>query len=127
MSRDNLGSIVQVSGSNSESPPRDILRLVANTLPDGEDLPPRRKPASVTNLLTEQDEIPEQLISAKELARHLQVPVSWCWRAARQGMLPHYRLGSYIRFSLPEVLERALRSGKGANHEGSGDNDEERE
>ena len=45
------------------------------------------------------------LLTAVEIAEMLSVPRTWVWEAARTGRLPCYRLGKYVRFSLPEVLE----------------------
>ena len=46
----------------------------------------------------------EPLLSVKELARALNVPVSWVYSGTRTGRLPHLKLGKYVRFRLGEVL-----------------------
>ena len=49
------------------------------------------------------------LLSAEQLADRLNVPVSWVWLKAREGKLPHKRLGKYYRFPRDEIenwLER---------------------
>jgi len=54
-----------------------------------------------------------RLLTARELAEVLNVPVSWCWKAARTGQLPHVRLPggrAFVRFDLAEV-ERVLKGG----------------
>jgi len=59
--------------------------------------------------------IPEtRLLTAAELAAVLNVPVGWCWKAARAGQLPHVRLPggrAFVRFDLAEV-EAALKAGQ---------------
>jgi hypothetical protein len=90
--------------------PRDLLRLVAEPLPDerrGGSHSRIARPVPVTA------ETPDHLISAAQLAAYLQLPISWCWRAAREGLIPHYRCGQYIRFELSQVLENLKRQGKG--------------
>ncbi len=44
------------------------------------------------------------LLTADELANRLKVPLSWVYEQSRQGGIPTYRLGRYIRFDLREVL-----------------------
>ena len=56
-----------------------------------------------------------RLLTAAQLSEILNVPVSWCWKAARTGQLPHVRLPggrAFLRFDLAEV-EAALRAGQG--------------
>ena len=50
---------------------------------------------------------PSELITAKELAKRLNVPVSWIYRRTRLGQeaIPHVRMGKYVRFDWEEVLE----------------------
>ena len=48
----------------------------------------------------------DQLLSAKELAGRLRVPVSWIYdrtRADGPDRIPHYKIGKYVRFSEAEV------------------------
>lgn len=45
----------------------------------------------------------EGLLSAEETAKAVGVPKAWLLEAARQGRVPHYRLGKYVRFRLSEV------------------------
>ena len=47
------------------------------------------------------------LLTAGELARHLNLPESWVRTEERLGRIPSVRLGRYVRFRLSEV-ERAL-------------------
>jgi excisionase family DNA binding protein len=45
----------------------------------------------------------EPLVDAHAVAEHLGVPVSWVYESARNGGIPHYRLGKYVRFKISEV------------------------
>jgi excisionase family DNA binding protein len=40
----------------------------------------------------------DQLLTAAEVAELLGVPVRWVRDAARNGLVPHVRLGRYVRF-----------------------------
>ena len=46
------------------------------------------------------------LVTVKEMAERLSVPVSWLYQRTRLGqkVIPHLRLGKYIRFDLDEVM-----------------------
>ena len=46
----------------------------------------------------------EQLLTAKEVARILNVPVSWVYSKAEQGGIPCVRVGRYVRFGLRQVM-----------------------
>lgn len=98
--------------------PRDLLRLVA--LPSLDDTPGSPSNPSLGSLELDslEGKSPDHLISAKELSRYLQVPVSWCWRASRQGLLPHYRCGQYLRYDLAEVLNSLRRAGWNRDRQG---------
>jgi excisionase family DNA binding protein len=45
------------------------------------------------------------LLSPEELATHLNVPKTWLYDRTRDNTIPHVKVGKYVRFSLPEVLE----------------------
>ncbi len=45
-----------------------------------------------------------ELVNVHELARILNVPVSWVYERTRLGTIPCVRLGKYIRFDPEEVL-----------------------
>ena len=47
------------------------------------------------------------LITVKELAAKLNVPVSWIYQRTRLGQkaIPHVKMGKYVRFNLEEVVE----------------------
>jgi excisionase family DNA binding protein len=62
------------------------------------------------------------LIDAKGASRLLGVPHTWLLAQARAGLIPHHRLGHYVRFN-PEDLARWLeetRSGPGRGGHGAG-------
>lgn len=46
----------------------------------------------------------DRLVDVGEIARILNVPVSWLYERTRRGEIPCIRLGKYIRFDLQEVL-----------------------
>jgi excisionase family DNA binding protein len=61
------------------------------------------------------------LIDAKAAGRLLGVPHTWLLAQARDGRIPHHRLGHYVRFN-PEDLGRWLaetRSGCGTGWRGA--------
>ena len=53
-----------------------------------------------------------KLLTADEVARLLQVPKSWVYRACREGALPAVRCGRYVRFD-PADIERWIGEQKG--------------
>ncbi len=54
----------------------------------------------------ERSEYPS-LIDAKAASQILGVPYTWVLAQAREGRIPHHRLGHYVRFN-PKDLERWL-------------------
>jgi hypothetical protein len=50
---------------------------------------------------------PARLMTAKQMAEHLQVPESWISSEARAGRIPKQKVGRYIRFD-PLAVERAI-------------------
>jgi excisionase family DNA binding protein len=48
---------------------------------------------------------PKELLAPEELARRLNLPVSWVYEQSRHGKIPTHRIGRYIRFDLLEVIE----------------------
>ncbi len=50
--------------------------------------------------------MPSELITAKELAKRLNVQVSWIYRRTRLGQeaIPHVKMGKYVRFDWEEVV-----------------------
>ena len=54
-----------------------------------------------------------KLLTAAEVARELQLPTSWVYRAAREGRLPYVACGRYVRFD-PADVERWVHEQKRA-------------
>ncbi len=46
----------------------------------------------------------EKLVDVREMARLLNVPVSWLYERTRLGTIPCIRIGKYVRFEPAEVL-----------------------
>jgi excisionase family DNA binding protein len=44
-----------------------------------------------------------QLLTAEQIAERLAVPVSWVRSSTRSGVIPHVRLGRYVRYDWPAV------------------------
>ena len=64
----------------------------------------------------------QKLITPQELAEWLQVPLSWIYDRTRKSgpeRLPFYKIGRYLRFSIPEI-EDYLKI-KGTNPENIGE------
>jgi excisionase family DNA binding protein len=57
------------------------------------------------------------LIDAKAASRMLGVPHTWLLAQAREGRIPHHRLGHYVRFNPEDLREwlKETRSMPGAN------------
>ena len=53
-----------------------------------------------------------ELLTAEDVARRLHVPLTWVYRAARNGSLPSVRCGRYRRFDEADV-ERWIQTQKG--------------
>ena len=47
----------------------------------------------------------DPLVDAIEVSKVLNVPVTWVWKQGREGKIPCYRVGKYMRFNLKEVVE----------------------
>ena len=52
------------------------------------------------------DPLPEPLVDAKTAAVALSVSARWLEDAARMGIVPHYKLGRFVRFKLSEIEAR---------------------
>ena len=52
----------------------------------------------------------EHLMTVKEVAHRLQVPVSWLYERTRHNSIKYIKLGKYIRFT-EEMLEEIVRDG----------------
>jgi excisionase family DNA binding protein len=48
----------------------------------------------------------EKLISAREMADLLGVPISWIYQKTMMGQeaIPHFKIGKYVRFKPDEVI-----------------------
>ena len=58
----------------------------------------------------------EEFITAKEICKVLKVSKAWPCRAAKNGIIPHYRLGNLLRFSQRDVeayIEKCRTEGTG--------------
>lgn len=55
---------------------------------------------------------PDRFVDVKELAAFLTVPRSWVYSKTASGQIPHTKVGRYIRFWLPDVMDW-LKSGSG--------------
>jgi hypothetical protein len=53
--------------------------------------------------------VSEKLVDAAEMAAILNTPENWVRDRARAGDIPSRRLGHYVRFNPPEVLEAVRR------------------
>jgi excisionase family DNA binding protein len=47
----------------------------------------------------------QNLIGIKEMAKKLDVPVSWLYSRTRTNDIPHYKVGKYVRFAESEIWE----------------------
>ena len=47
----------------------------------------------------------QNLISIKEMAEKLDLPVSWLYSRTRTKEIPHYKIGKHVRFNESEVWE----------------------
>jgi hypothetical protein len=47
---------------------------------------------------------PEYLCTAEEMEGRTKVKAAWFLEGARHGLIPHHRLGKYVRFRFDEVL-----------------------
>ena len=47
----------------------------------------------------------QNLIGINEMAKKLDVPVSWLYSRTRTGEIPFYKLGKYVRFDEEEVMD----------------------
>ena len=45
----------------------------------------------------------ERLIGPKDVAEMYGLPISWVYSKAEEGILPHFKLGKYLKFRESEV------------------------
>ena len=57
----------------------------------------------------------QRLMTAREVAEYMRIPVQMVYRKTRNGDLPHYRLGRTVRYKLAEI-EAALKSQTGGDY-----------
>ena len=55
----------------------------------------------------------QNLISIKEMASKLDVPVSWLYSRTRTGEIPFYKIGKYVKFDPDEVMNFIKERNKG--------------
>lgn len=55
--------------------------------------------------------IPDEILTAEEVARLFRVEPSWVYRKAREGLLPSIKLGRYRRFWRSQILDYAAEGG----------------
>jgi excisionase family DNA binding protein len=67
----------------------------------------RSAAAQITRRAVHADSPPFALIDAKAASGMLGVPPTWLLAQAREGRIPHHRLGHYVRFD-PEDLKEWL-------------------
>jgi excisionase family DNA binding protein len=58
----------------------------------------------------------EKLIGPGELSEQIGIPLSWIYAKAEAGILPHYKIGKYVRFRPSEVLAWIEAQRRGVNH-----------
>ena len=76
----------------------------------------RNAAAQITRRAVHADSPPFALIDAKTASVILGVPPTWLLAQAREGRIPHHRLGHYVRFNPDDLREwlQETRSGVGA-------------
>jgi excisionase family DNA binding protein len=47
----------------------------------------------------------QDLIEIREMARKINVPVSWLYSRTRTGEIPHFKIGKYVRFDPEKVMQ----------------------
>lgn len=47
----------------------------------------------------------QNLVGISEMAKQLNVPVSWLYSRTRTKEIPHYKVGKYVKFDEAEVWE----------------------
>ena len=53
--------------------------------------------------MNQKDEV--SFLGIKEMARRLDVPITWLYARTRTNDIPHYKLGKYVKFREEEVME----------------------
>jgi len=78
----------------------------------------RHAAAQLTRRAVHADSPPFALIDAKAASGLLGVPYTWLLAQAREGRIPHHRLGHYVRFN-PEDLRDWLAETRSMPNDGS--------
>jgi excisionase family DNA binding protein len=65
----------------------------------------RNAAAQITRRAVHADSQPFALIDAKAASQILGVPPTWLLAQAREGRIPHHRLGHYVRFNPDDLKE----------------------
>jgi excisionase family DNA binding protein len=65
----------------------------------------RNAAAQITRRAVHADSPPFALIDAKAASLMLGVPHTWLLAQAREGRIPHHRLGHYVRFNPDDLRE----------------------
>jgi len=47
----------------------------------------------------------QNLIGINEMAKRLDVPVSWLYSRTRTNEIPHYKIGKYVKFDAEKVMK----------------------
>jgi excisionase family DNA binding protein len=45
------------------------------------------------------------LIGVNEMAKRLDVPISWLYSRTRTNDIPHFKVGKYVKFDAEKVME----------------------
>jgi len=89
-----------------------VLKAPPESLqPSGRWVRARNAAAHLTRRAVHADSPPFALIDAKAASTLLGVPPTWLLAQAREGRIPHHRLGHYVRFS-PDDLRDWLRENR---------------
>jgi excisionase family DNA binding protein len=46
----------------------------------------------------------QHLIGIREMAKKLDLPVSWLYSRTRTDEIPHYKIGKYVKFDAERVM-----------------------
>jgi excisionase family DNA binding protein len=109
-------SIPPQSARSSATSREDVSLLPASS--SQESSPRSPDDAANTAPTVEEQRHENHLLTVREVADLLQVPVSWVYgrmRKRSRGRLPGYRLGKYWRFSEDEILAW-VKSQRGGEH-----------
>ncbi len=84
---------------------REMNDLPASPPPAGRWARARNAAAQITRRAVHADSPPFALIDAKAASTMLGVPPTWLLAQAREGRIPHHRLGHYVRFNPKDLKE----------------------